>query len=274
VGEEDGYSFFRNDGTPESPSWSLDNDSFDLGELGQVLRPAFVDIDNDGDYDLFIAEYYRQFYFIRNVGTPSSPSWDIITETYNEIEEYGLAPAFQDIDGDGDYDLFLGTADGTLTFYRNDGSPETPEWTYVTGQYNGIDVPGGSAPAFADIDADGDADLFVGFVDQRNRITGLYFWRNTTSAPGAAFHRGDTNADGKTDISDAIAALLHLFSGTSVSCEDAVDVNDDGQTNIADPIALLAYLFAGGAPPPLPFLECGLDPTADEITCDSFAPCE
>ncbi len=88
------------------------------------------------------------------------------------------------------------------------------------------------------------------------------------------FRRGDVNADGTVDIADAIRQLLCLFGDPCVEhwCPDASDANDDGRSNIADAITILSYLFARGAPPPPPFLDCGLDPTPDDIGCEYRKP--
>ncbi len=87
------------------------------------------------------------------------------------------------------------------------------------------------------------------------------------------FLRGDVNDDGSLDISDAIAALSHLFSAAPVMCFDALDANDDGAKNIADPVTLLESLFISGAPLPMPTLDCGPDPTADALSCqDTSCP--
>ncbi len=88
-----------------------------------------------------------------------------------------------------------------------------------------------------------------------------------------AFVRGDGNADGKHDISDAIAILRGLFGGGTLACRDAADINDDGALDIADPIALLGYLFSQQAAPHAPFPDCGVDDTQDELDCAAFAPC-
>jgi hypothetical protein len=88
------------------------------------------------------------------------------------------------------------------------------------------------------------------------------------------FRRGDVNADGKPDISDAIFGLNFLFlGGPAPPCDDAADVNDDGKVDISDSMWLIGYLFLGDGAPPAPFTVCGIDPTTDELGCSSFAPC-
>ena len=88
------------------------------------------------------------------------------------------------------------------------------------------------------------------------------------------FRRGDTNADGKVDISDAVGILVYLFQGGQLNdCRSAADVNDDGQIDISDPVVLLAFLFQGGGTPPDPFAACGGDLTTDGLGCQSFLAC-
>ncbi len=101
-------------------------------------------------------------------------------------------------------------------------------------------------------------------------------WRfRTRSAP--RFVRGNANADGDVDISDAISIIAWLFGGeTEVPppCLDAADANDDGETDISDAVWLLSWLFRGGAPPGAPFPDCGEDPIDDDpLDCELFAPC-
>jgi hypothetical protein len=88
------------------------------------------------------------------------------------------------------------------------------------------------------------------------------------------FRRGDSNADGTTDISDAIAILGYLFQGGSrVPCEQAGDANDDGKLDISDAITVLSFLFSGGKAikPPL---TCGVDPSGHDLPCRSFPGCQ
>jgi hypothetical protein len=92
----------------------------------------------------------------------------------------------------------------------------------------------------------------------------------------AAFIRGDANADGSVDIGDSIRIFNFVFlGGVAPACLDAADCNDDGRTDIADGVQGLNYNFFGASPAPPPFLPtCGLDPSADELGCGRYRPCE
>src|SRR5688572_23423057 len=87
------------------------------------------------------------------------------------------------------------------------------------------------------------------------------------------FRRGDANQDQGLNISDAIHTLGYLFLGApqQLACEDSADNDDDGRLTLTDPVYLLNHLFLGGPLPRPPFLECGGDPTADALSCGSFA---
>src|SRR5215510_6209459 len=100
-----------------------------------------------------------------------------------------------------------------------------------------------------------------------------------TAPPGALagavhFIRGDANANGRVDLSDAVFTLAYLFQGgDGPSCNDAADSNDSGKVDLSDAVYTLGYLFLGGPAPPAPGLECGWDPTPDDIYCFSYAAC-
>ncbi len=164
------------------------------GIVRSGARPTFVDIDDDGDQDLFIGDSGTNIdnlpdgtiAFYQNIGTPLAPQWQWMTNIYNDIV-FGLlvdpTPTFVDIDADGDQDLFIGKTDGTISFYRNIGTPRVAKWPTLLispdyeYDYAGIDVGFKSAPAFVDIDKDGDQDLFIGAVPSSGNAT-IYFYRN------------------------------------------------------------------------------------------------
>jgi hypothetical protein len=94
------------------------------------------------------------------------------------------------------------------------------------------------------------------------------------SCLSVAFVRGDANADEVTNITDALYILEYLFrGGDELPCRKAADSNDDGKLDVTDPIISLGYLFLGGPAPGRPFEACGPDPTADTLSCASFAAC-
>jgi hypothetical protein len=154
--------YWENTGTPETPLFELMTDS-----LAQIIWWAvgidLVDIDNDGDYDLFTGTGIGTIRFYRNIGTPDSFYFQPEEYMFENIKVYDDSdPCFCDLDADGDYDLFVGNKYGKIYYYRNDGDSANYDFTFVTDNYNGIDVGGYASPEFADIDGDGDYDLFVG----------------------------------------------------------------------------------------------------------------
>jgi hypothetical protein len=89
-----------------------------------------------------------------------------------------------------------------------------------------------------------------------------------------SFIRGDANASGRVDISDAAAILNYLFVGqTALRCESAADTDDNGRLDLADAVRVLRKLFIGDATLPPPANACGRDPSPDWLTCDAFPPC-
>ena len=92
----------------------------------------------------------------------------------------------------------------------------------------------------------------------------------------ACFLRGDTNQDSNTDLSDGVNILLFLFfGGPAPGCMDSADVSDDGEVDIGDAISLFNFLFLGSTAPAAPGpINCGTDPTADDLDCVTHAACD
>ncbi|MBD1822859.1 DUF4347 domain-containing protein [Cyanobacteria bacterium FACHB-DQ100] len=141
---------------------------------------SFADIDRDGDLDAFISGtkggigYYQNTngVFTLNTNTTLFPG---LTSTTN-------APTFADIDGDGDLDAFITNASssssttGSIAFYRNTNG----SFTQVTGTanpFNGMSIGVNTRYDFADLDKDGDLDMFVG--DDK---VGAAYYRNTNGS--------------------------------------------------------------------------------------------
>jgi len=123
--------------------------------------PSLVDIDADGDLDLFVGEASGELNFYRNQGTVTRPEFVLDSDSYGNIDVGRRSvPRFVDLDRDGDQDLILGSESEGILVYRNDGTANEPTFTH-SGQLP-VEVSAFAVPAFVDIDADGDLELFVG----------------------------------------------------------------------------------------------------------------
>ncbi|MDP2236492.1 MAG: T9SS type A sorting domain-containing protein [Bacteroidales bacterium] len=141
-------------------------------EVGWEAKMNFVDIDGDGDFDVFIGDDYGVVRFYLNAGSSTSPLFVEQTGTMNPLTGIYVGdfvtPTFADVDNDGDFDLLLGEDSGALHYFENTGTAYEPHFVQQTGvqnPFNGIDLGTESKPAFVDIDNDGDADVFVGNED-------------------------------------------------------------------------------------------------------------
>ena len=91
--------------------------------------------------------------------------------------------------------------------------------------------------------------------------------------PRPRFIRGDVNADGEADLTDAIEILKYKFLGTAApTCAKAADVDDSGEVDQTDAINLMIHLFNGGPAPAEPRL-CGADDTLDLLPCRTQSAC-
>ena len=164
---------YLNTGTPDSATWNLETKNFLDIDVSFLSNPQFVDIDNDGDFDLFTTSRQGgltpgypsgEILCFENTGDIYTPVFKFRTSYYDSISEVTQIK-FADIDSDGDYDLFSSNTDfqNSVRFYRNIGTADSASFfledsaiVFVNG--SGANVP---APLFADIDNDGDLDLFV-----------------------------------------------------------------------------------------------------------------
>jgi len=80
VGEFDGnINFYRNTGTASNPIFALETKNFASIDVGDFSTPTFTDIDNDGDFDLFVGELDGNINFYRNDGTATNPTLTLVT---------------------------------------------------------------------------------------------------------------------------------------------------------------------------------------------------
>ena len=99
--------------------------------------PTFVDLDGDGDQDVMAGNTMGHLFYYTNVGNATRPVYKYREDpigypwqAYWDGSGVGrdLAPHFADMDGDGDYDLWLGTNQGILGIYENKGTRYRARW--------------------------------------------------------------------------------------------------------------------------------------------------
>ncbi|PKP03508.1 MAG: hypothetical protein CVU11_08445 [Bacteroidetes bacterium HGW-Bacteroidetes-6] len=170
--------------------------------FGQFSAPAFADIDNDGDLDLFVGKYEGTIATLNNNGNGDFALGANLMAAGIELDAGSFAvPEFADIDEDGDMDLYVGNFSGNIVVFENNGSGVFSAGVNL--QAGGIDIDAGSiaCPEFADLDADGDFDLYVG----NNSGTILVFENDGTGSFTAA----------STPLFEADGATLDVFAYSS-----------------------------------------------------------
>lgn len=162
----------------EAVVWS-DKNAWDSGDLGNDIGIALVDIDKDGDLDLFIGNNTSGGNAYENTGTSLSPIWT--NKDSWDLPDVGnsMSASFGDLDGDGDYDVLIGADVGVSYAYKNTGSETAPTWS-AEATWNVPDVGNYSKPTLGDLDGDGDLDVLVG---EENYVSKAYQNTGSVSSP-------------------------------------------------------------------------------------------
>ena len=228
-------TFYENIGTPEifnlqfiTEQWQgiLIIGSKNSKMLHGASSLEFIDIDADNDLDLFWGDFFsNSLYQFENQGDQVNPDMQLISNIYpvgaDSVNTSGFnMPRFVDIDIDGDFDLFVSvlffdiSVTQSLMFYRNDGTAQNANHIKITENIlKTLDVRANSHPSFADIDNDGDEDLFIGsFINPRGTI---HFLENVGSLTNPAFQYLDSsyfNIKGDNSDLSIIPALADLDS--------------------------------------------------------------
>ena len=229
---------FENVGSPSNPQFEVIEDSLRDNEGNLIYGYNFdtADIDADGDQDLFVNTYGGINYY-QNVGDSTQYDFFFMTSTFAGIVTgYAFSPYFCDIDADGDLDLFIGSSGGWIYHYRNEGTPQQYNYTFVTWQWMGVDVAERAVPDFSDLDSDGDYDLLVGKVNNETHTvpSDVHFYRNvgTPQAPEMV-------------LENQMFLTLDFEEGTDPS---TIDINFDEKWDLFVHANYISWLENKGSP--------------------------
>ena len=211
---------------------------------------AFVDIDGDGDMDMFGSQLFynpREFYYYENTGTASAAAYSLQTGTNNPLDSVihhqnileptspisNAMPSFVDIDNDGDQDCFIfydygygNTVDKHVSYYENTGSSTNPVFLKQSNANNpmyALTYPTDISflyrrnIQFLDFDKDNDYDALIIKYSTTNRLI-----ENTGTAAVASF------SGTSIKLLDSL-----LNDGTPVFANvTIVDIDNDGDLDV------------------------------------------
>lgn len=150
------------------PVVDQDDEPYEHAFLGgfTVPRPQLIDIDADGDFDLFIQERSNELIFLENVGTAEAAELVWRTDKFADLDIHEWY-RFVDMDMDGTMDLLAEQPFSHIRFYRNVGTASEPRFELAADTLRTVDgrplySDRQNIPNAVDIDADGRIDLFVG----------------------------------------------------------------------------------------------------------------
>jgi len=169
-----------------------------------------LDFDGDGDKEIVISEEdCSQAFILDNTGSNTmavfrNPS-DVFPERANPAIMFTYPTVYyEDIDGDDKKDLLISpnTVNNvsramnfrySLRYYKNNGTSNQPKFNLIQKNFlqdQMIDVGENSAPAFFDLDNDGDQDMLIGRFGEYTiygRSASLYLYKNTGTTYAPAF---------------------------------------------------------------------------------------
>jgi len=189
----------------------------DFGSLKKYrltfLSPTFADLDGDGRPDMFVGSNSGKIMYFKNIGDSANTiQWKLISDSLPGIQASGhSAPCLAHISSDSLFDLVMGGDTGSISYYKNTGTKESPQFKLVTNSFGKVnlnyyewqdnvwDANGNpidsflkplysrTAPTIADMDNNGKPDLVVGSTNGQ-----MYFYFNFTDNMNGTFVNTDT----------------------------------------------------------------------------------
>ena len=125
------YHAMRREGTDREKESKQKAIQYRVASFGSW--PAMVDWDDDGDLDMLIGSFGGELYLRMNKGTRKEPvfaaeSTKVRTGGKPVFVGHHANPVVTDWDGDGLWDLVIAAGDGSVSFFRNEGTKKKPEF--------------------------------------------------------------------------------------------------------------------------------------------------
>lgn len=237
---------------------------FMLQTVNGEAKPAYVDIDADGDLDLFVGDNDNgKFNFFLNSGTSTAPAFDSAqVNPFGLTDTYGYSsPTFADLDNDGDMDMISGEAYLHLWYFENVGDSATPNFAPAAVDTFNIDFTSYSEyetkPHLQDMDSDGDFDLLVGIGYKE-----VLYFENTGTMLAPMFDAPVAGPFGLATFNS------YYLAPTTVD----IDLDGDFDLFVADNTGEIFYFENTGTPMVPIFTAMGVQPFGIEMSYDYSGP--
>ncbi|MDH4247948.1 MAG: VCBS repeat-containing protein, partial [Deltaproteobacteria bacterium] len=150
--------------------------------VSRNAAPAVLNIDEDDTPDLLVGDLGGKLLAFLGKGKSAPLQFVLQDRTFARVDVgISATPFVADADRDGALDLLIGSDNGQVVRYvRTTADKNNPwGWKREADVLKNMKFPSGSTPRLADLDADGDLDLFIGI--EQGRIS---YYRNDALKEG------------------------------------------------------------------------------------------
>jgi len=222
-------ALYKNIGTLTEPKFEWITD--DYGGLGLLnfennIIPTFGDIDNDGDQDMLLGDSDGKLHLMKNIEINGEANFFMNSVNYFDIDVGSFAsPFLVDLDRDGDLDLIIGSRQGQIFHYENQGDASEGDFVLINDTLGNINLTDPiyntayTTPTI--IDSEDGYELFVGTEKGH-----LYHYKDL-----------DDNLEGSFQL---VTDSMQLYSKSIKTAPALYDLNNDGWND------MLIGLYTGG----------------------------